>query len=207
MQIREASELTYVSQKSRDLRLCLVSDPLGFDCFQVLASEDIAWYEFTAKLRIIGSSHAVTFSMNKGGMTEVLACVEPSSLPVQPFHVGSVLDQAALSNAAGAGGQGANCHYRFDAISVPLDTRLMKSAAKCRDKSAALYVSFPRRPGDMSPFTLLVWNTTAEGLGIYSVHTYPGEKLAICTLSSFSCVPLGSHLAVVPPGMPGVSLN
>lgn len=198
-------ELTYVSQQAHDLRLCLISEKLDSDCFQLLASEDIAWHNFTATLRVIGSSHAVTFTMNEVGMTEVLACVEPSSLPVQPFYVGPAIDTSTAQNAAGSAGEEVDCHYRFDAISVPLDTRLMKSAAKCRDKSAALYVSFPRRPGDMSPFTLLAWNTTAEGLGIYSVHTYPGEKLAICTLSSFSCVPVGSHLAIVPPAMPGVS--
>lgn len=208
MHVEAASSSTglkYVEQEASGLRLCLYAENLPPDAFRVLASQAPAWYDFSAELRVVGASHAVSFSTPAGVMTEVLACFDPQKLAAEPVLAGPSLDQSGWRGGATPDESDLACYYRFDACPVRMNHILAKRAAQhaCRDN--ALHVTFPARQRAVRPFTFLSWETSPDGMGIYSLHTYPADDLVICSRSSFSCVPLSGHLAAVPEGMPQVA--
>ena len=193
----------YIDQRAAGLRLCLFDTAAPLDGIRIIAAKTLTWGDFTAELNVIGSSHAVTVRRGEAALREVLACVDPARLPGEPLVTVRGLDagdRVERSEIAGAGGR---LCYRFASRPVPLGPELAAAAerAAAENPPQSLHATFPGGPRGV-PFTFLSCDTTPDGLEIYSVHTYPPERIAICSRSRISRIPAEDYCGRIPAGMP-----
>jgi hypothetical protein len=165
-----------MQQSAAQLHYRLLAGETDLRPLRILASRELAWGAWTARICVLGASHAV--ELRRGGecLAELLTCAPPSATTAS-----TLADLAADAPGSACGSaHGLICRVAIEPFSL-LDGDALRTPF---DEACRMSVTFPAEHAT-APVTRIGWRVGSEALMIETVHSYPEEGRGVRSLSLF----------------------
>jgi len=179
--------MNYQDQTANSIRIFLIDGEPNIEQFTVLKEDSFEWNSITVGFGILGESHFITFAKNNLQFSEICACTEA----VFDSDKSAVVDSGFLSELSDLPLMHTldTFSYSFDFTCVDYNDVKKEleeiQSVKSNNSVRCLEYHFPGRTFfHKKAITGVYIKETADSLIIRTIHTYPNEKLAICTNSS-----------------------
>jgi hypothetical protein len=178
----QSIEQRFVPLAARDAQFLLIEGALSDIGLTTLARREARAGALRADLRILGVSHAAEYHLDGAVVSELLVC-RPTQVP--PERVEARWTPAMVTNGWGTIGEIAAGRLRVETkaflSSAPEEAASdARKRATAQDRGVRLFYEYPAAAPDQPPAVTYIEFSD----GLYTVHTYPGDGLAIRTRTS-----------------------
>ncbi|MCS6777587.1 MAG: DUF2617 family protein [Chthonomonadaceae bacterium] len=159
------------------LRYVLTDAPVSLEPLTVMDTRSFCWRGWWVDCHVLAASHAVCLTGPAGGLTELLACMDPAWIPPGGFTRSAdtgwevCLEQRGLC-----------CRARLVRCVLQGNMDLCGHY----QPESRMRVTYPARAGLPVPVTCLGWCSNGEWLQVETLHTYPEEGVAVRTWTVFT---------------------